>query len=189
LAIYGQIIRTREDFKEVMRHMFRPRLILILGLALLSLSMASCGAMMSKAAKPMIDDLSMAVMKQNDPQLVRDGAPAYLLLIDGIIEGQPDNPDLLLAGAQLYGAYNSAFVGSKDKNARLFYRRKPGITPSAPFPSATKFSPMSGTSPSNSSKPACPPSRKRMRRLFSRSSAAGRHGFRSAPTIGTPWPI
>jgi hypothetical protein len=51
--------------------------------------------------------------------LVRDGAPAYLILIDGLIAGSPDNQDLLLAAAQLYSAYASAFVDDPIRNSAL----------------------------------------------------------------------
>ena len=33
-----------------------------------------------------------------------------MIAIDGLIEGDPDNQTLLLAGSRLYGAYASAFV-------------------------------------------------------------------------------
>ena len=48
---------------------------------------------------------------------MRDGAPAYLLMIDGLIEGDPQNEDLLLAGAKLYGSYTSAFVDDEAASA------------------------------------------------------------------------
>ena len=43
----------------------------------------------------MADNLSVAVLNQNDPETVRDGAPAYLLLLDSFLEGSPDDPDLI----------------------------------------------------------------------------------------------
>lgn len=70
---------------------------------------------MKKATDPLIDNLSTSIMKQQDLELVRDGAPAYLLLIDSFIEGSPDDPDMLMAAAQLYSAYTSAFVIDEDK--------------------------------------------------------------------------
>jgi hypothetical protein len=53
---------------------------------------------------------------------VRDGVPAYLLLIDGIIGSDPQNVDGLLAGAKLYGAYAGGFVDEPERVQRLANR-------------------------------------------------------------------
>ena len=45
--------------------------------------------------------------------------PAYLLLIDSLIEGDPQNENLLLAGSKLYGAYAAAFVKEPERAKRL----------------------------------------------------------------------
>jgi hypothetical protein len=75
------------------------------------------------------DSLANAVLNQADPLTVRDGMPAYLILIDGLIADAPQDADLLLAGARLYGAYTSAFVvdpaRSKQMSAKaLEYARR-----------------------------------------------------------------
>jgi hypothetical protein len=49
-------------------------------------------------------------LNQDDPQLLAAGVPAYLLLVDGLISQNPDNPALLGAGAQLFALYGSRFV-------------------------------------------------------------------------------
>jgi len=41
------------------------------------------------------------------------------VLIDGLIEGDPQNPDTLLAGAKLYGAYAGGFVDEGERAQRL----------------------------------------------------------------------
>ena len=48
------------------------------------------------------DTLSATILNQDDPELLRTGVPAYLLLVDGFISENPDNADLLAAGAQLF---------------------------------------------------------------------------------------
>jgi hypothetical protein len=75
--------------------------------------------MMSSTTADLADSLTRAVLDQNDPETVRQGAPAYLLLIDGLIAGDPENVDLLLAGASLYSSYAGAFVDDPDRAARL----------------------------------------------------------------------
>ncbi|HEX7719819.1 MAG TPA: TRAP transporter TatT component family protein [Woeseiaceae bacterium] len=83
-----------------------------------------CASLMSSAASGLADNLSMAVLNQNDPQTVRDGAPAYLLLLDSFLEGSPDDPELLAAAANLYAAYGSIFADEPERAARLTERAR-----------------------------------------------------------------
>lgn len=69
-------------------------------------------------------NLSDAIMNQNDPETVRDGAPAYLLLIDSFIEGEPDDEELLRSGAALYGVYAAVFVEDPERAMRLVQRAR-----------------------------------------------------------------
>jgi hypothetical protein len=88
--------------------------------AAISLVLTSgCSSMMSSATSDLADSLTKAVLDQNDPETVRQGAPAYLLLIDGLIADDPKNENLLLAGASLYSSYAGAFVDDPDRAARL----------------------------------------------------------------------
>jgi tetratricopeptide (TPR) repeat protein len=64
-------------------------------------------------------NLSTAILNQDDPGTVRDGAPAYLLLIDSMIAGDPEDPELLSAGARLYSIYSAAFVHDPERAKRL----------------------------------------------------------------------
>ena len=57
-------------------------------------------------------NLNQAVMSNSDYQTVMQGLPAYLILLDGFIESDPDDEDLLLASAKLMNAY-SGLLGSK----------------------------------------------------------------------------
>lgn len=56
------------------------------------------------------DNLSRAMLNQDDPSVVAAGAPAYLLMLDALILTYPENERFLLAGAQLYGAYAGVFA-------------------------------------------------------------------------------
>jgi hypothetical protein len=67
----------------------------------------------------MADDITLAILDQDDPETVRAGAPAYLLMIDGMISGDPESIDLLLAGSKLYGSYSGAFVDDEARARRL----------------------------------------------------------------------
>jgi len=80
---------------------------------------AGCSTMMSSATSSLADSLTDAVLDQNDPETVRQGAPAYLLLIDGLIADSPNNAELLMAGANLYSSYAGAFVADPGRASRL----------------------------------------------------------------------
>jgi len=64
----------------------------------------------------------MSILDQDYLATVKEVVPAYLLLIDGLIAGSPDNADLLLAGSKLYGAYTGGFVDDSERGQRLAER-------------------------------------------------------------------
>lgn len=65
-------------------------------------------------------------MRQEDVVVAEQGTPAFLLVLDGLIEHSPRNKDLLLSGAQAYAAYAAAFVGpdAPERNRRLTEKAK-----------------------------------------------------------------
>jgi len=85
---------------------------------------AGCASLMSSAASGFADNLSAAVLNQDDPQTVRDGAPAYLLLLDSFLEGSPEDPALLAAAANLYATYGFVFADDPKRAARLTDRAR-----------------------------------------------------------------
>ena len=87
--------------------------------ALALLTLSGCASLVSSATSKMADNITLAIQNQDDAATVRDGAPAYLLMIDGLIEGDPENESLLLAGSKLYGSYTSAFVDDEARAQRL----------------------------------------------------------------------
>jgi hypothetical protein len=83
------------------------------------LLLAGCASLISSATSRMADNLSLAILNQNDLETVRIGAPAYLLMLDSLIAGDPENTDLLLAGSKLYSSYTSAFIEDEERAQRL----------------------------------------------------------------------
>jgi hypothetical protein len=81
--------------------------------------LSGCVSLVNSATSDMADNISQAISNQDDPGIVRDGAPAYLIMIDGLIEGDPQNQNLLLAGARLYGSYTAAFIEDEPRAQRL----------------------------------------------------------------------
>ncbi len=105
-----------------MRNAFRlTRAVL---LTLLFASVSGCSWMISSAATNLADNLSAAILNQDDPELVRAGAPSYLLLLDSFIEGSPDDPDILAAGATLYATYGAVFADDEVRSSRLTTRAR-----------------------------------------------------------------
>lgn len=67
----------------------------------------------------MSDDLAYAIVNNDDLETVEAGGPAYLLMIDGFLQGDPDNSSLLRSAASLYTAYTAVYVKDKDRAQRL----------------------------------------------------------------------
>jgi hypothetical protein len=84
-----------------------------------AVAMTGCSSIMSSTTGRFANNLSSGILNQDDPQTVADGAPAYLILIDGFIQENPDYPSLLFAGAKLYGAYGSVFVEDPDRRLSM----------------------------------------------------------------------
>ena len=97
---------------------FFPRILLLLTLALLS----ACATVVDNATSQLTDQLGTAILNQNDPETVRDGAPAFLLVLDSLAAGDSKNPELLATTAELYAAYGTLFVTEPERSARLTER-------------------------------------------------------------------
>lgn len=80
--------------------------------------LAGCSSITSSLTGRMSESLASSILNSNDPETVRQGAPAYLLMIDGFITDDPENPDVLMTGARLYSSYAGAFVDDEAR-ARL----------------------------------------------------------------------
>ena len=79
---------------------------------------------MSSAATGLAENLSDAVLNQNDPETARAAIPAYMVLLDGILQNSPDDPDLLSAAATMYASYGAIFADDEVRAARLTTRAR-----------------------------------------------------------------
>jgi len=86
--------------------------------------LAGCASMMATAGSGLAGNLNSAIMNQDDPALVRDGAPAYLLMLDSFVEGAPENVASLSAAAELYSAYGVIFVDDPVRAQKLTTRAR-----------------------------------------------------------------
>ena len=98
---------------------------LVLLVLALTYAGSGCALVRKGAAKmvsPMAAQLSDGLMRQNDVELVKDGAPSFLLMLDALAEAHPDNPSVLLAAAEAQIAYATGFVDrSRRKRAQTMY--------------------------------------------------------------------
>lgn len=85
-------------------------------------ALSACANVMRRATSQFADNLTTAILNEDDPGTVRDGVPAYLLLVDGMIQGDPENVGALLAGAKLYDAYAGGFIEDGARAQRLAER-------------------------------------------------------------------
>ena len=95
-------------------HTFR-RLIFILTFGLI---LTSCSLIISSATNKMAKNLSTAIMNNDDLATVRAGAPAYLLMLDSFVEGDPEDSNMQVAAANLYSAYAGVFVKDDEQRAK-----------------------------------------------------------------------
>jgi hypothetical protein len=76
------------------------------------------------ATATLLEEVARASYRQSDLRILREGMPAYLMLIDGMVQAVPDNEQLLIAAAQSYSSFASLFVEDQDKEyASLLYER------------------------------------------------------------------
>lgn len=74
-------------------------------LILLILSLNGCSYFINSATESFGENLKHAVLNQNDPQVVAEALPAYLLLQESLLINDPENEALLMSTATLYASY------------------------------------------------------------------------------------
>lgn len=89
-----------------------------------SAALSGCTVIVSNAATGLAENLSAAILNQDDPELVRSGVPSYLLLLDSFVEGNPEDPDILAAAATLYATYGAVFANEGVRASRLTTRAR-----------------------------------------------------------------
>ena len=81
------------------------------------------GRLKTMVADSFVRDIAAATGKHDDVALVSQAVPTFLLLLEGLLEGNPDDPNLLRAAAEFYTSYG-VLVELEDRDrARQLYRR------------------------------------------------------------------
>lgn len=99
-------------------------LLMVPGAVSLALLCAGCASLVSSAATGFADNLSDAMLAQNDPETVRAAAPTFMVTLDSLILEDPDNPELLSAAANLYASYGAVFADDELRAMRLTARAR-----------------------------------------------------------------
>ncbi len=108
--------------------MFFPRMPRLILLLILLTSLAAACMPHKKltvlSTAMLLEEIARSSYKQSDLRTIREGMPAYLLLMDGMVEAWPDNERLLISAAQAHASYASAFIDDADSQyANALYHK------------------------------------------------------------------
>lgn len=95
-------------------------------LAALSLPLMSCSTtkIAVGAMGPILDNTRSAALRSGDTRTFHDGTPANLVLLEGIIETDPDDTNLRINAGMLYFSYAFTFEDEEDIDyAAMLYLR------------------------------------------------------------------
>ena len=96
------------------------RRLLVSLLALIVLAgLGGCRTVINTVTEDFAAQLSRAILDNPDLATVRDGAPAYLILIDGLLGTESSSPGLLKQAALLNSSYATAFVQEPKRSQLL----------------------------------------------------------------------
>lgn len=70
---------------------------------------ASCSTLINNITAGLSEDLTTAILASEDIQVVREGLPSYLILVDSLVQDKPSS-NLLRGAAVLNSSYATAFV-------------------------------------------------------------------------------
>lgn len=86
--------------------------------------LSGCATIVGSLTGGLAENLSAAILNSDDPPMVRDGAPSYLILIDSLLAGNPGSATLLSQSAELHSAYAGAFVAEPERAQKLHAKAK-----------------------------------------------------------------
>jgi hypothetical protein len=95
---------------------------LIIGVFAFALN--GCASVMSSAASGLSDSVSDSILNQDDPETAKAALPTFMVLIDGFIRDNPNDPDILVSGATLYASYGAIFADDEVRASRLTTRAR-----------------------------------------------------------------
>ncbi|MDJ0750964.1 MAG: TRAP transporter TatT component family protein [Woeseiaceae bacterium] len=93
-------------------------------IGILASLLSGCAIVVSSAATGLGETITGSVLNQDDPEIAKAAMPTFMVMIDGVIQDDPDNPDVLAAGANLYASYGAVFADDEVRASRLTTRAR-----------------------------------------------------------------
>lgn len=110
------LLFRHNSMKSVRFHSKPISLFALLMLLLSACLLTSCSSLINSFfVEPAVSNLQ----KQTDFRLVCEGGPSYLLMVDSLIDSDPEDPSLLMIGAKAYSAYLSVLAECSAGQERL----------------------------------------------------------------------
>jgi hypothetical protein len=97
------------------------RVILVLLAAILCTN--GCGYLRTAATGSLVRDVYSASLEQDDPVLVSQALPTYLLLMEALLKSDPDNAEMLRATAEGYTGYGVLVEAEEPQRAAIIFAR------------------------------------------------------------------
>lgn len=92
-----------------------------------ALAFLGCGCSLSPASmmSGFFENIRISIFQQEDVELVRQGVPTLILIMDASLAEDPDNPELLRTASNTYSTYAQAFTSREEdeKRAAILYGR------------------------------------------------------------------
>ena len=93
-------------------------------LAILAFGPLGCAARLQSAlVGSLIEDVRAATARHDDLDLVASGVPTFLLLLEGLLLANPQDPQLLLSAAETYTSYATLVEVDDPQRAKHLYHR------------------------------------------------------------------
>lgn len=99
-----------------------PKHLFLVSVFMLLLAVQGCSSLISGATSNLAQQLQATISNHNDPELVKNAVPAYMLMVESFVKGDPENIDMLVAASGLYTAYTSVFVDDAERQRKLAQR-------------------------------------------------------------------
>ena len=96
----------------------------VLLIGVFAFALSGCSSLMSSAASGLSESVSASILNQDDPETAKAALPTFMVLIDGFISDNPDDPDVLASGATLYASYGAIFADDEARASRLTTRAR-----------------------------------------------------------------
>ena len=104
--------------------MVAKHILTTLMLATLIFGPLGCAARLQSAlVGSLIEDVSAATARHDDLDLVASGVPTFLLLLEGLLVANPQDPQLLLSAAEIYTSYATLVEVDDPQRAKHLYHR------------------------------------------------------------------